>query len=68
MATQQGYCLPHLATRVEKDGGVIVAFRLATGRNATVRERESLEAYAKEYGLANACRVVLNLNEFVFVD
>ena len=25
-------------------------------------------AYAKEHGLANACRVILNLNEFVFVD
>jgi len=24
--------------------------------------------YAKTHGLANACRVILNLNEFVFVD
>ena len=27
-------------------------------------EREPLARYAKEYGLANACRVILNLNEF----
>ena len=31
-------------------------------------EREALAAHAREYGLVNACRVILNLNEFVFVD
>ncbi len=58
----------HLAARVEKSGGVEHAFRLATGRDATVNEREMLKKYANEHGSANACRVVLNLNEFVFVD
>jgi hypothetical protein len=58
----------HLAERVERAGGVAAAFRLAIGREPTAVEREALEEYAKAYGLANACRVILNLNEFVFVD
>lgn len=43
-------------------------FRLALGRAPTADERDALVAYAKEHGLAQACRVVLNLNEFAFVD
>ncbi len=63
----------HFAARVEKlaaddSGRVAAAFRLALGRVPTDAERDSLAVYAKEYGLANACRVILNLNEFVFVD
>ena len=55
----------HLAGRA---GRVEDAFRRAIGREPTRAERDALEAYAKEHGLANACRVILNLNEFVFVD
>lgn len=63
----------HFAERVEKMGStdadrVSAAMRLALGRDPTAKERDTLAAYAKEYGLANTCRVVLNLNEFVFVD
>ncbi len=59
----------HLAGRVEKDADPIAtAFRLAVGRSPSEKERAALTAYAKEHGLANACRVILNLNEFVFVD
>jgi hypothetical protein len=63
----------HFAGRVEKlaaddAGWVTAAFRLAVAREPTAAERDALAAYAKEHGLANACRVVLNLNEFVFVD
>jgi mono/diheme cytochrome c family protein len=63
----------HFAARVEKLGGtdaerVTAAVRLALGRNPTAKERDALATYAKEFGLANACRVILNLNEFVFVD
>ena len=63
----------HFATRVEKMGStdterVTAAVRLALGRAPTAKERDALAAYAKEFGLANACRVILNLNEFVFVD
>ena len=63
----------HFATRVEKLGGtnaerITVAYRLALGRNPTNKERDAITAYTEEFGLANACRVILNLNEFVFVD
>jgi hypothetical protein len=63
----------HFASRVDKLGTtdaerVTVAVRLALGRAPTAKERDALAAYAKEFGLANACRVILNLNEFVFVD
>jgi hypothetical protein len=44
------------------------AFELAVARPATDHERESLTAHARRHGLASACRVILNLNEFVFVD
>ena len=46
----------------------LVAFRLALGRTPTMDERDALTVYARKHGLANACRVILNLNEFVFVD
>ena len=55
----------HLAARA---GEVAVAVRLAIGREPTRAERDALETYAKEHGLANACRVILNLNECMFVD
>jgi hypothetical protein len=44
------------------------AFQIALCRPPTEQEAESLTQYAKQYGLENACRVILNLNEFVFVD
>ena len=28
----------------------------------------ALAAFAKEQGLVNVCRVILNLNEFTFID
>jgi len=63
----------HFAERVEKlaaddAGRVAKAFQLALGREPTEKERNALVSYIKEYGLANGCRVILNLNEFVFVD
>lgn len=44
------------------------AFRLAIGRNTTPQEHETVMAIADEHGLANACRLIFNLNEFVFID
>jgi hypothetical protein len=62
----------HFAERVAKAGGVEQqvreAFRLALGREPSAAEREALMGYAKKHGMANACRLILNLNEFVFVD
>ena len=63
----------HLADRVramsgDLPGEIDAAFRLALGRPPRPEETESLRAYAEKHGLANACRLILNSNEFVFVD
>ena len=44
------------------------ALRQTLGREPTPEELEATRAYAQEHGLANACRIVFNLNEFIFVD
>ncbi|MCL4691440.1 MAG: DUF1553 domain-containing protein [Candidatus Hydrogenedentes bacterium] len=44
------------------------AWRLALSREPTERELAAIVPYGEEYGLANACRVILNSNEFMFVD
>ena len=61
------------AVRVEQGGGdaglkVRRAFHEAMGRSATADEVEALTRYAEGNGLPNLCRVLFNLNEFVFVD
>ena len=63
----------HFAARVEQAtpelrDQLVNAFRLALARSPNDNELRLLMAYAKEHGLANACRLILNLNEFVFVD
>jgi mono/diheme cytochrome c family protein len=63
----------HFAARVERPAGddagrVAAAFRLALGRGPADAERDLLVGYVCAHGLANGCRVVLNLNEFLFVD
>ncbi len=59
----------HLAERVESNPDPITAaFNRATGRAPHANERAALAAYAKTHGLANACRVILNLSEFAYVD
>lgn len=49
-------------------GSVKRAFQLALAREPKPDELAALEDYAKREGLENACRVILNLNEFSFVD
>ncbi|HWA97472.1 MAG TPA: DUF1553 domain-containing protein, partial [Pirellulales bacterium] len=63
----------HFAERVERDGGtldeqVARAVRLAVQRPPTPDELRQLVDYAGVHGMANTCRILLNLNEFVFVD
>jgi hypothetical protein len=61
----------HFAKRLAGAGDVHEqvkqAYRLALNREPTERERELLTALAERHGLANACRVLLNSNEFAFV-
>ena len=62
----------HFATRAADDATlpekVIHLFRLALQRNPTAEELSQLTTYATNHGLANTCRVLLNTNEFAFVD
>ncbi len=63
----------HFADRVSQQSGdlpgqIDAAFRLALGRPPRPAEFDVLRVYAAEHGLANACRLILNSNEFIFVD
>jgi hypothetical protein len=64
----------HFAARVAAEAGaklsdqVAQAFRLALGRDPSAAELTDMTAYAEKHGMPSACRVILNLNEFVFVD
>ncbi|MEX2185547.1 MAG: DUF1553 domain-containing protein [Pirellulales bacterium] len=63
----------HFADRVATAGPDVrsqinAAFRLAFARDATEDELAVMAEYAEQYGMPNACRVILNLNEYVFVD
>jgi hypothetical protein len=63
----------HFATRLEREARglpaqVERACQLAYGRAPTPAERARLADYARRHGLANACRVLLNSTEFMFVD
>ncbi|MCA9105252.1 MAG: DUF1553 domain-containing protein [Planctomycetales bacterium] len=47
---------------------VIDVWQRALNRDPTPDELAAVTRYARQYGLGNACRMILNLNEFVFVD
>ena len=47
---------------------VRLVFRLALSREPSLEELKDFTAYADKHGLENFCRVVFNLNEFVFVN
>jgi hypothetical protein len=44
------------------------AFQLALCRKPTTQELNQLTAYAQQYGLPSACRLIFNMSEFVFID
>ena len=50
------------------DQQVQLAFDIALGRRPDAALARSLSEYSNEFGLANTCRLLFNLNEFVFVD
>jgi hypothetical protein len=63
----------HMAKRLEAispDVGARVRalIELAYGRVAVPDEVAMLAAYAKRYGLENLCRVIVNSNEFLFLN
>ena len=65
----------HLAERIERDvpdpdaptrAGRL--YELAMNRAPTAEESKALSQYIEKHGLPNACRVILNSNEFMFVN
>jgi hypothetical protein len=63
----------HFAERLrglcgETAGQIQAGFEIALGREPTEDESRALAAFAEKHGLASACRVIFNSNEFVFVD
>jgi mono/diheme cytochrome c family protein len=63
----------HIAARLEKssgdrDGQIALAYEWILGRPATPREIDLVSGYAQEHGLPNAVRMLLNSNEFMFVN
>lgn len=69
MVTMEQY----FAKSIEAEGGELPAqveraFLRAIGRPATDPERVELIKYAQKHGVNNFCRLLLNLNEFAFVD
>jgi hypothetical protein len=63
----------HLADRVRADrsdleGQIAAAVRATLQRGPSASESQRLTEFAREFGLAEACRLLFNLNEFVYVD
>ena len=63
----------HLAKRITStpelaSQPIDALFRLALQRQPTDEERVKLEGYAAQFGLVNACRLLINSNEFLFVE
>ncbi len=63
----------HFAERVTPMGTnttqrIKAAWRLAFAREPRNEELQPVIEYADRFGLANACRLIFNMNEFVFVD
>jgi len=64
----------HFAERLRKEAGtepvmqIDLAFRLALCRPPTARERQALVQFLKGESLDQMCRVIFNMNEFVYTD
>jgi len=61
-ADRLGKASPDLAKQIDS------ACELAWGRPPTATEAKALLSYATKHGMANTCRVLLNGNEFIFVN
>ena len=63
----------HLANRIMSDPSLAAQpieslYRLALQREPSAEEKAKLQEYAEHHGLANACRLIVNSNEFLFVE
>lgn len=60
------YTASQLAARV--GGNIQLAAQLVFGRELSATELQLYRQYADSHGMANLCRLLLNANEFLFVD
>ena len=63
----------HFAARLEdelpdRQAQIERAYHLAVSRAPQEEEVSTLVGYANKHGLASACRLIFNLNEFAFAD
>src|SRR5262249_17746972 len=63
----------HLAARIAQPGldhadQIRRLYDLTLNREPTVGEQQAVTAFVAKHGLANACRMILNTNEFLFVN
>jgi hypothetical protein len=63
----------YFSERVARDGATVsaqieAAYRIALNRAPNEAELAALVPYAEKNGMAAACRLILNSNEFMFVD
>jgi hypothetical protein len=63
----------HMADRIQlresnRTAQIIEAFRRTLQRRPSSDESQKLAEFAHRFGLARTCRLILNLNEFAFVD
>jgi hypothetical protein len=62
----------HIAARLDQETSdepqVARAFRLLLGRDPRPDELARFSAFARQHGLANACHVIVNSNEFLYID
>jgi hypothetical protein len=63
----------HFAARLQRERPSVReqidrAYELTMGRVATESERTKLTAHVDKHGLASACRILFNSNEFMFLD
>jgi hypothetical protein len=56
------------AAATNRDQQIEQAYRIILARSPTPVELQAVSTYTQKHGLANACRVLLNSNEFVFVE
>ena len=62
-----------LANRLRREsetvnGRVVLVYQWLYGRSPDPTELSAVTQYSETYGLSNACRFLLNSNEFMFVD
>jgi hypothetical protein len=72
-ATEAAAAAKGLAERLQREGAtdaerVDRAYRLVLGRGPIVGEKERALAFLAESPLAELCRALFNLNEFVYLD